>query len=144
MHQAGMMQMRLCWPGIRPDDCGMDNTVDGLETFGAKASAGTVVADHLNPYLRDAAVTIVPQLTDDQLARLGDEVRGAYPYALVSRLSDHTAFVHGIPVRARSPQDADRTLWQKLNDYAHAALSAPGDVEFRVTSIDVRSPNGLD
>ena len=94
-------------------------------------------------FLREAAVTLVPALTDDQLERIAVELDFiATPYLLISRISDHTALIQGIPVRAGSAHEADALTWQSIFTHVGAALSGPWDLNTRVIAIDVREPTG--
>ena len=93
----------------------------------------------LKSYLREAAITLVPSLTDDQLHRITDQLDALdNPFLLVSRLSPHTALIQGIPVKAPSSHDADAITWDTVNTHIRAALSEPGDAGTTVTAIDVR------
>jgi len=95
------------------------------------------------PFLREAAVTLVPALTDDQLQRIAEELDSlANPYLLVSRISDHTALIQGIPVKAASPHEADVLTWEALFTHIRSALREPWDWDTRVTAIDVRDASG--
>ena len=95
------------------------------------------------PFLREAAVTLVPALTDDQIERITVELDFfATPYLLISRISDHTALIQGIPVQAGSAHEADSLTWQSIFAHVGAALSGPWDWDTRVTAIDVREPSG--
>jgi hypothetical protein len=95
------------------------------------------------PFLREAAVTLVPALTDDQLERIAVELDFiATPYLLVSRISDHTALIQGIPVKAGSAHEADALTWQSIFTHVGAALRGPWDWDTHVTAIDVREPSG--
>lgn len=97
----------------------------------------------LCPYLREAAVTLVPSLTDEQLDRIAAELDSlANPFLLVSRLSDHTALIQGIPVKARSSHEADALIWETIYERVRAALSGPFDWDTTITAIDVREPTG--
>jgi hypothetical protein len=51
-----------------------------------------------SPYLREAAVTFLPSLTDEQLERINAhlETLDLNPYLLVSRISEHTVLIQGI------------------------------------------------
>ena len=96
-----------------------------------------------SPYLREAAVTLVPALTDDQLERIAAALDSlANPYLLVSRLSDHTALIQGIPVKAGSPLEADALTWETIFTQVRSALRGPWDWDTRVTAIDVRDTSG--
>lgn len=95
------------------------------------------------PFLREAGVTLLPALTDDQLERIEEELDTlANPYFLVSRISDHTALIQGIPVKAGSAHEADALTWQAIFTHVHAALREPWDWDTRVTGIDVREASG--
>jgi hypothetical protein len=96
-----------------------------------------------SPYLREAAVTLVPSLTDEQLDRIAAELDIlANPFLLVSRLSEHTALIQGIPVKAGSSHEADAMIWETLYERIRAALSGPFDWETTITAIDVHEPAG--
>ncbi len=95
------------------------------------------------PFLREAIVTLVPSLTDEQLARVGTELESLdNPYLLVSRLSEHSALIQGIPVRAGSPHDADATTWETIYTLVRSALNGPWDWDTTITAIDVRESDG--
>lgn len=95
------------------------------------------------PFLREAAITLLPQLTDDQLARIEEELDSlSNPHSLVSRISDHTAMIQGIPVKARSSHEADALTWEGIFTHVNAALREPWDWDTRVTAIDVREASG--
>jgi len=95
------------------------------------------------PFLREAAVTLVPRLRDDQLDRIVAELSSLpNPYLLVSRVSENTALIQGIPVRATSAHDADALTWQTIYDHVRTALSGPRDRDTTITSIDVSEPSG--
>ena len=95
------------------------------------------------PFLREAAVTIVPQLSDEQLERIGAEFATlANHFLLVSRVSDSTVLIQGIPVTAESPHEADAITWDKINTHVRAALCEPWDWDATITAIDVRSADG--
>jgi hypothetical protein len=95
------------------------------------------------PYLRDAAVTVVPTLTDDQLDRIADELSSLpSPYLLVSRISEHTALIQGIPVKADSSHDADAATWESIYVHVRTALSGLWDWNSTITAIDVRESSG--
>jgi hypothetical protein len=96
------------------------------------------------PYLREAAVTLVPSLTDAQLDRIGTELDtvSSSPFLLVSRLSEHTALIQGIPVKAGSSHEADAMIWETIYERVRAALSGPFDWDTTITAIDVREPTG--
>lgn len=95
------------------------------------------------PFLREAAVTLVPQLSDEQLERISAEL--ATPpnhFLLVSRISDSTVLIQGIPVVAESPHEADALTWDKIHTQVCAALREPWDWDTTVTAIDVRAADG--
>jgi hypothetical protein len=95
------------------------------------------------PFLREAAVTLVPQLTDEQLERIGAEFAAlANHFLLVSRVSDNTVLIQGIPVTAESPHEADALTWDKIHTHVCAALCEPWDWDTTVTAIDVRAMDG--
>ena len=95
------------------------------------------------PFLREAAVTIVPQVSDEQLERIGAELASqGNPFLLVSRVSDCTALIQGIPVTAESPHEADALTWDIVHSHVSAALCEPWDWDTTVTAIDVRSADG--
>ena len=95
------------------------------------------------PYLREAVVAIIPTLTDEQLERIGTELEiMANPYLLVSRLSEHSVLIQGIPVHARSPHDADAVTWETIYGLVRSALTSPWDWDTRITAIDVRESDG--
>jgi hypothetical protein len=98
----------------------------------------------LQPYLRDAVIACVPDLTDDQLQRVETEVRTMCHYALVSRLTDSSFLVQGIAIKADSPLDADRHMWERMDLRVHTALSQRADFDTRITSIDVSPASGLE
>ena len=88
-------------------------------------------------------MTIVPALTDEQLDRIGVELEAlANPYLLVSRLSEHSALIRGIPVRAGSPHGADAATWEMLYARVRTALRGPFDWNTTITAIDVRESDG--
>ena len=93
----------------------------------------------LKSYLREAAITLVPSLTDDQLQRITDQLNALdNPFLLVSRLSPTTALLQGIAVKAPSSHHADAITWDTVNTHIRAALSEPADAGTSVTAIDVR------
>lgn len=97
----------------------------------------------LKPYLREAAIALVPCLTDDQLRRITDQLDALEnPFLLVRRLTPHTALVQGIPVKAPSAHHADAITWETVHAHVRAALSENDDVGTTVTSIDVRDATG--
>lgn len=95
------------------------------------------------PFLREAAVTAVPQLSDEQLERIRAEL-AALPnhFLLVNRISDSTVLIQGVSVTAESPHEADALTWDKIHSLVSAALSEPWDWDTRVTAIDVRATDG--
>ena len=95
------------------------------------------------PFLREAAVTAVPQISDEQLERIRAEF-AALPnhFLLVARISDSTVLVQGIPVMAESPHEADAVTWDMVHDHVGAALCEPWDWDTRLTAIDVRAIDG--
>jgi hypothetical protein len=96
-----------------------------------------------SPYLREAAVTLVPSLTDEQLERIDAQLETlANPYLLVSRISEHTALIQGIPVKAGSPVEADANTWETIFMLVTAALRGPFDWDTTITAIDVRDSDG--
>jgi hypothetical protein len=96
------------------------------------------------PFLREAAVTLVPQLSDEQLERIGAEFASlANQFLKVSRVSDTTVLIQGIPVTAESPHEADALTWDKIHTHVCAALCEPWDWDTTVTAIDVRSADGV-
>jgi hypothetical protein len=96
----------------------------------------------LSPFFRDATFTLVPTLTDDQLDRIGESLAALHPSVPIRRLTERTALVQGIPIRALTPHEADASTWERLNDLIRGALSDAGDDATRITSIDVRNTNG--
>ncbi|MGZ8641816.1 MAG: hypothetical protein ACXWYF_10265 [Actinomycetota bacterium] len=109
----------------------------------AHAEASTMTqheVERLNPFLRDAAVSFVPELTDDQLARIARAITALYPDTLVSRMTDFTTLVQGIPVEAETAQGANRVTWAMISREVREALVSPADVGTELTSIDVRLP----
>lgn len=96
-----------------------------------------------SPYLREAAVTLIPRLTDEQLERIDTHLEVlANPYLLVSRISDHTALIQGIPVMAGSSVEADAITWETIFTHVSAALRSPWDWDTTITAIDVREADG--
>jgi hypothetical protein len=94
----------------------------------------------LNPFLRDAAVSFVPEMTDDRLVRVARRLNAWHPDVLVSRLSDFTALVQGIAVEAETAHDADLVTWAAISTEMREMLDTPDDVGTEMTSIDVRMP----
>jgi hypothetical protein len=92
------------------------------------------------PFLRDAAVSFVPEMTDGQLDRFVRVLGALYPHILVSRLTTATALVQGIPVEAETGQEADQVTWATVRGAVGDVLVTPGDVGTELTSIDVRLP----
>jgi hypothetical protein len=93
-----------------------------------------------NPFLRDAAVSFVPEMTDDQLVRIARALTDLHPDVLVSRLSDFTALIQGIPVEAATAQEADGITWTAISREVRAILVMPADAKTELISIDVRLP----
>ena len=97
-----------------------------------------------SPYLRQASVTFLPRLTDEQLERI-DAHLGTLdlnPYLLVSRISEHTALIQGIPVKAGSSLQADAVTWETIFTQVTAALRSPWDRDTTITAIDVDECDG--
>jgi hypothetical protein len=94
----------------------------------------------LKPFLRDAAVSFIPEMTDDQLVRIARALATLYPHILVSRLTDFTALVQGIPVEAETAHEANQMTWAMISDKVHEVLDTPADAGTELTSIDVRIP----
>ena len=86
----------------------------------------------------------MPYLTDEQLERIGAELASSLtnPLLLVSRVSDHTALIQGIPVTAESPHAADALTWDKGHTHVRAALCDPWDWDTTITAIEVRAADG--
>jgi hypothetical protein len=97
-------------------------------------------ATRLNPFLRDAAISFVPELTDDQLVRIDRALIALYPDILVSRMTDFTALIQGIPVEAGTAQEADRTTWAMISHEVREVLVDFNDAGTQLASIDVRLP----
>ena len=98
----------------------------------------------LNRFLREAVVTIVHQIGDDQLERIASELDClGNPRLLVRRLTHHTVLIQGIPVTAGSPHDADAVTWEILYEHVRDALRATEDQSTRIASIDVRESDSL-
>ncbi|MGZ5212401.1 MAG: hypothetical protein ACXWXM_01450 [Actinomycetota bacterium] len=97
-------------------------------------------ATRLNPFLRDAAISFVPELTDDQLVRVDRALIALYPDILVSRMTDFTALIQGIPVEAGTAQEADRVTWAMISHEILEVLVDPEDAGTELASIDVRLP----
>lgn len=102
----------------------------------------TATGNH-HPYLRDAVIACLPDMTDDQLRRIESEVATKCHHALTSRLTDFAVLVQGIAISADSPLDADRTMWERMNLRVRAALCRPGDANTRIASINVSPASGL-
>lgn len=94
----------------------------------------------LNPFLRDAAASFVPELIDDQLVRIARALTALYPDILVSRMTDFTAMIQGIPVDAESANEANRVTWAIINREVRDVLVTAADAGTELTSIDVRLP----
>ena len=97
-------------------------------------------ATRLNPFLRDATISFVPELTDDQLVRIERALVALYSDILVSRMTDFTALIQGIPVEAGSAQEADRVTWAMISHEVREVLVDPNDARTQLASIDVRLP----
>ncbi len=88
-------------------------------------------------------MALVPSLTDEQLERISQELESLdNPYLLVSRLSEHSTLIQGIPVRAESPHDADAVTWETIYTLVRNALRGPWDWDTTITGIDVRESDG--
>ena len=96
----------------------------------------------LNPFFRDATFTLVPVLTDDQLESIGDGLAVLHPSVLIRRLTERTALVQGIPIRALTPHGADASTWERLSEIIRGALRDAEDDVTRIASIDVRNTHG--
>ena len=107
------------------------------------SSTAIPTAEKHHTYLRDAVITCLPDMTDDQFQRIDAEVATKCHYALTSRLTDSSVLVQGIAIRADSPLDADRTMWERMNLRVRTALCQPTDVNTRITSINVGPASGL-
>lgn len=94
----------------------------------------------LNPFLRDAAVSFVPEMTDDQIVRIARALTALYPHVLVSRLTDFTALIQGIPVEAGTAHESDGVTWDIISREVRVVLAAPADAGTQLASIDVRLP----
>jgi hypothetical protein len=97
-------------------------------------------ARRLNPFLRDVAISFVPQLSDDQLLRIARALTALHPDTLVSRMTDFTAMVQGFPVEAETAHEANRVTWEIISREVHEVLVTATDVGTQLTSIDVRLP----
>ncbi len=107
------------------------------------STAIPIATENNHPYLRDAVITCVPDITDVQFQRIDAEVATKCHYALTSRLTEHSVLVQGIAIRADSPVDADRTMWERMSLRVRTALSQPSDVDTRITSINVSPASGF-
>ena len=107
------------------------------------STATPTATGNRHPYLRDAVITCLPDMTDDQFRRIDAEVATKCHHALTSRLSDCSVLVQGIAIRADSPLDADRTMWERMNLRVRAALCQPSDLNMRITSINVSPASGF-
>ena len=58
----------------------------------------------------------------------------------MSRLTDFTALVQGIPVEAETAHEANRMTWAMISDKVREVLDTPADTGTELTSIDVRIP----
>ena len=97
-------------------------------------------AKRLNPFLRDAAISFVPQLTDELLVRITQAITTLYPGTLVSRMTDFTAMIQGFPVEAETADEANRVTWAIISREVRDVLATPADSSTELTSIDVRLP----
>jgi hypothetical protein len=97
-------------------------------------------ATRLHPFLRDAAVSFVPELTDDQLVRIARALATLCPDTLVSRMTDFTALIQGIPVEAETAHEANRVTWAMISHEVREVLVTPNDAGTELASIDVRLP----
>jgi hypothetical protein len=97
-------------------------------------------ASRLKPFLRDAAISFVPQLSDDQLLRIAGALTFLHPGILVSRMTDFTAFVQGFPVEAETAHEANRVTWAVISREVRQVLDTANDADTQLTSIDVRLP----
>ncbi len=116
---------------------------EGVQKYGGLPEACTMTQPRLkrlNPFLRDAAVSFVPEMTDDQLVRVARRLTTWHPDVLVSRLSDFTALVQGIAVEAETAHDANLVTWAAISTEVRLVLDTPDDVGTEMTSIDVRMP----
>jgi hypothetical protein len=114
-----------------------------LEVSASTATATTTAMENLHPYLRDAVIACLPDMTDDQLQRIRSEVATKCQHALTSRLTDCAVLVQGIAIKADSPLDADKTMWERMNLRVRTALCQPSDVHTRIASINVSPASGL-
>jgi hypothetical protein len=97
-------------------------------------------APRRNPFLRDAAVSFVPELMDDQLVRIARALTALYPDILVSRMTDVTALIQGIPIEAETANEANRFTWAIISREVRDVLVTTADAGTELTSIDVRLP----
>ncbi len=114
-----------------------------VQKCGEKPEACTMTQPRLkrlNPFLRDAAVSFVPEMTDEQLVRVARRLTAWHPDVLVSRLSDFTALVQGIAVEAETAHDANLVTWAAISTEMREMLDTPDDAGTEMTSIDVRMP----
>ncbi len=114
-----------------------------LALEGPSSTATSTATENNHPFLRDAVIACVPDMTDDQVERIDAEVGTKCHYALISRLTACSVLVQGIAIRADSPLDADRTMWERMNVRVRTALCQPSDVNTRITSINVSPASGL-
>ena len=63
--------------------------------------------DTLKPFLRDAAVCLVPRFSDEQVDQITREVEALTPVPIISRLTENTVLIHGLPVYATIAHQAD-------------------------------------
>lgn len=96
----------------------------------------------LNPFLRDATFTLLPVLTDEQLEGITERLTSVYPHLLVRRLTQHSALVQGIAIRAEDPHRADARTWEIVSGHVRASLADAGDSTTKIASIDVRPAAG--
>ena len=106
-------------------------------------TATAIARENTHPYLRDAVIACLPDMTDDQLQRIQSEVATKCHHALTSRLTDFAVLVQGIAISAGSALDADRAMWERMNLRVRTALCRPSDANTRITSINVSSANGF-
>jgi hypothetical protein len=97
----------------------------------------------LRRYLRDAAVTFVPELAEDQFLRLGMFLADMHPHVLVSRLSYCTFLVKGIATQAATTEEADARVWELMSLEVRSVLSLAADARTRITSIDVQEASAV-
>ena len=60
----------------------------------------------------------------------------------MSRISEHTALIQGIPVKAGSSLQADAITWETIFTQVTAALRGPWDWDTTITAIDVDECDG--